>query len=315
MNRDQELSVYTLMEAWDQAWLDTTLGQDSDLDLLPLSIDEFLLTVCEQQNFAKILYSKSVHHEVIPEIITLAGVLDAVPLDIDSGMDQSWVNHEVAFDAGVEFLGFTELDATLYVFDHFGYQTTGVSLMNPGWKQPDDLHPVDHELIRDPNVGLADFIVKERLFNFFLYAGCVPATEEHELMRRMMTDESTSWKKPVEVFGYNDAVNLLGGWMFEAETNCIAEHNMGQIASSGVNNFSFFNKKPSIQSPDDLEKYSGALIKIREEIAEGSLVFDPNKTYMTFILGDGDNIAFMKASRQRWMNERVQHCKETEGGT
>ena len=83
--------------------------------------------------------------------------------------------------------------------------------------------------MREPNVGLADYIVKERLFNFFLYAGCVPTTPEHALMRRMMTDNTTLWKKPVEVFGYNDAVDVFGGWVFEAETNCIEEHNMGQV--------------------------------------------------------------------------------------
>ena len=97
-----------------------------------------------------------------------------------------------------EFLGFTELEATRYIFENHGYETTGVSMMNPGWRQPDNLHPVQHELVRDPSVGLTDFIVKERIFNFFLYAGCVPTTEEHELMRIMMTDTQTVWKKPVE---------------------------------------------------------------------------------------------------------------------
>ena len=67
-----------------------------------------------------------------------------------------------------------------------------------------------------------------RIFNFFLYLGCVPQTEEHTLMKMMMTDEGIPWKKPVEVFGYNDAVNILGGSFFEAETTCIEEHNMGQ---------------------------------------------------------------------------------------
>ena len=67
----------------------------------------------------------------------------------------------------------------------------------------------------------------------------------------MMTDPTMSWKKPVEVFGYNDAVHFFGRCVFalplsmfflhhspfyifcsifEAETNCIAEHNMGQVA-------------------------------------------------------------------------------------
>ena len=61
--------------------------------------------------------------------------------------------------------------------------------MNPGWQQPDDLHPLEPALTRDPDVGLTDLIVKNKIFNFFLYLGCVPLTEEHDLMSRMMTDE------------------------------------------------------------------------------------------------------------------------------
>ena len=86
--------------------------------------------------------------------------------------------------------------------------------MNPGWRQPDDLHPLDHTLERDPDVGLADYIIKERVFNFFLWSGCVPRTDHHALMTRMMTDPGMSWKKPVEVFGYNDAVHFFGRYVF-----------------------------------------------------------------------------------------------------
>ena len=49
-----------------------------------------------------------------------------------------------------------------------------------------------------------------------------------------MSDTETLWEKPIAVFGYNDAIDLFGGWLFEAETNCIEEHNMGQVASSGI---------------------------------------------------------------------------------
>ena len=44
-------------------------------------------------------------------------------------------------------------------------------MMNPGWRQPDDFHPFVANLTEDPSVGLADYIVKERIFNFFLYQG------------------------------------------------------------------------------------------------------------------------------------------------
>merc|ERR1711970_720850 len=167
MNRksDEEVAVYSLKDSWDQLWLDTVLEQDPDWVLLPLTINEFLSDVCEREKFPKLLYSKSTHHEVV-------------------------------FNAEVEFLGFTELEATTFIFDHYANITTGVAMMNPGWRAPDDLHPIQNELVRDPDVGLADYIIKERIFNFFLYFGCVPFTEAHALMQRMMTDDKTSWKKP-----------------------------------------------------------------------------------------------------------------------
>lgn len=311
---EEEIAVYTIKESWDQLWLDTALEQDPGWSLQQLTINEFISDVCEKENFPKLLYTQSTHHEVIPQIITVAGALSAVPLDIDSEMDQipSWVNHSIAFDAGIKFLGFSELEATKFIFENFAQLTTGVAMMNPGWKAPDNLHPLQHELVREPDVGLADFIIKERIFNFFLWTGCVPATEQHELMRKMMSDANTPWKKPIEVYGYNDAIVLFGGYLFEAETNCIKEHNMGQVASSDQNNFSFFNRKDSIQSPGDLEKYSEALLNTRQEIVDGKIIYDPTKTYITFIVGDGDNLAFMKGSRRGWMEDRAEYCKDTD---
>jgi len=318
MNRNtdtqpEEVAVYTIKDSWDELWLGTALDFDPEWDLQNLTIAEYLGDVCEKEQFAKIIYSKTVHHELIPQIITLAGVLDAVPLDVDSELEQmpSWMDHKIVFDAAFEFHNFTEVEATEYIFDNYAHLTSGVGMMNPGWKQPDDLHPVQHDLVKDPRVGLTDFIVKERIFNFFLYLGCVPLTAAHTLMEKMMTDEKTAWKKPVEVYGYNDAFHFFGS-IFEAETTCISEHNMGQVASSDQNNFSFFNKKESIQNPSELDIYLDALMKTRTEISDGTTSFDPTKTYMTFILGDGDNIAFMKGRRRSWMEERIQLCEGTD---
>ena len=47
---------------------------------------------------------------------------------MDTGLDQisSWSDHSVAFDANSEFLGFTEVDATQYIFDNYVQLTTGL---------------------------------------------------------------------------------------------------------------------------------------------------------------------------------------------
>ena len=316
MNRGGEDAVFTMKEGWDTNWLDTALELHPDWQVETLSAADFISGVCASQNFPKILYSKETHHEIIPQLITLAGVLDSVPLDTDTNMDElaAWQDQEVSLDALAVFPVVSEYVATEYIFDNYGGQTTGVAMMNPGWRQPDDLHPLEHELVRDPDVGLTDYIVKNKIFNFFLYTGCVPLTDHHRLMTRIMTDPNTSWKKPVEVFGYNDAVHFFGS-IFEAETNCISAHNMGQVASSGCNNFSFFNRRPSIQSGAELEDYlSGSLLATRKDIAAGRLVYDPSTTYMSFIIGDGDNIAFMKGGRRGWMEERVSYCQSQDSG-
>jgi len=310
-------TVFTLREGWDEQWLETALEYDPDLVPVNWLAEAFLNDVCGQFSFNKLLYNKTVHHEIIPQLITLAGVLDAVPLDVESGLDQisSWLDHQVVFDASETFTEVRELIATEYVFDNYGNQTTGVAMMNPGWQQRDDAHPFEISLVRDPDVGLADYIIGNKLFNFFLYFGCVPLSEDHQLMSRMMTDPNMQWKKPVEVMGYNNAVHFFGS-VFEAETNCISAHNMGQIASSGVNNFSFFSRRSSITSSDELAPYlSGSLLKTREEIAAGNLEYDPTTTYMSLFVGDGDNIAFMRGGRRGWMNDRVNYCQSQPGGS
>jgi len=155
-------------------------------------------------------------------------------------------------------------------------------------------------------------------------------------------------------------------YFFEAETTCVAEHNMGQVASSGVNNLSFFdvdeyssiaeesafkerNDERSYVSTASLgvafEKRKGLLATApnieeskhrnydEEAVGQDSLAaenaekqslekpnsirvpqsneerkFDPKKTYMAFIIGDGDNLAFMKGGRQRWFEDRLREC-------
>ena len=237
MNREGEGedAVFSLKEGWDSKWLDTALEFQPDWEVETLSAPEFISGVCAGQNFPKILYSKTWHHEIIPQLITLAGVLDSVPLDTDTDMDElpSWQEQEVSLDARQVFPEVSELLATEFIFDKYGGETSGVAMMNPGWRQQDDLHPLEHELVRDPDVGLTDYIVKNKIFNFFLYTGCVPLTDHHRLMTRIMTDPTTSWTKPVEVFGYNDAVHFFGS-IFEAETNCISAHNMGQVRSAAL---------------------------------------------------------------------------------
>lgn len=57
------------------------------------------------------------------------------------------------------------------------------------------------------------------------------------------------WPKPVAVMGYNHDVVLFGGDVFESETKCTSTHNMGEVASEGFVNFSYFTLTPRITEP------------------------------------------------------------------
>lgn len=37
-------------------------------------------------------------------------------------------------------------------------------------------------------------------------------------------------------------------------------------------------------------------------------------TYISLLVGDGDNIAFMRGGRRGWMRDRLAYCQEQDGG-
>lgn len=112
--------------------------------------------------------------------------------------------------------------------------------------------------------------------------------------------KNNPWPKPIAVFGYDDTLPIAGD-LFEAETNCVKEHNLGQIASNGFSNMAFFSRKPRISTP---------LIQNAEPPSEQ---FNKSRTYIAFVVGDGDNLNFLKGSRRDWMEERLSNCNEGKG--
>ena len=55
---------------------------------------------------------------------------------------------------------------------------------------------------------------------------------------------------------------------------------------------------------------AGSLGRTREDILAGNLVYDPQVTYLSLLVGDGDNIAFMRGGRRGWMRDRLAYCQE-----
>ena len=102
----------------------------------------------------------------------------------------------------------------------------------------------------------------------------MPGTAEHAFVTRMAA--SNPWPSPIAVYGYDDTFPVAGD-LFEAETTCFPEHNAGQVATSGVNNLAFFSRAPAVTTP-------------LAQNPTPRIAFNASRTYMTFIVGDGDNV-------------------------
>jgi hypothetical protein len=260
-------------------------------------------------------FSRSAQQVITPNIITLAAVLDAIPLEDG---DPLTAQLPKVFDALVEFSGFSAMQATEYMHTHHVNQTTTMAQMNPGWNTHRPLiPPTPPSLTQDLNPGLIDYIVKERLFNMFMLNQCIPSTPEHRLMERIVTHNP--WPRPIAVLGCecdNQRLNSFVPWSnsrslvsradddtwatlaapFEGETTCVKEHNMGQIASDGVNNLAYYSSKPHTTVPQQQSKLTRP-------------AFNASKTYVSLVIGDGDSIKHMKRWTRVFLLDRVQRCK------
>jgi len=290
LNRDESVagSSYVLSSSEDVQWLEDIEGIFSpDLVQVPAFLAKCLQAGGPAKGYIRYNASNAEH---IPSVITLAGVLDAIPLeDGDPGAEGA----SLVFDAVTVFAGFDAADVTEYVYENYVNQTTTMAKMDPGWEQP-GMNPFNVHLTGSINVGLADYIVKERLFAFYMYFGCIPLTREHRVFDRMT--KHNPWPKPIAAYGYDRSFNVFGGDFFEAETTCAKERNVGQIATEGTSNLAFFSRKPHISEP------------LVQNPDPPSQEYDRKKTYVTFIVGDGDNINYMKGSRKSWMKDRLARC-------
>jgi len=237
-------------------------------------------------------YNFSSDQLLVPNILTLAAVLDSIPLEKDSPYLS--VTLPLLFNVSANWVGYSAKNATEYMWQHYVNSTTTAAKMNPGLDVHG--HPLDPNppLLFMPDFSLADYIVSARLFTFFLNNACIPGTEEHALMVRMAA--TNPWPRPIPFFGYDDSWPFAGD-IFEAETNCVEHHNMGQIASVGVNNLAYFASRPS---------FTGAIAPPLN--AHPPTPFNASRTYVALIVGDGDNLAFLKSTRYTWMEERVKAC-------
>ena len=289
-NRERGGSIYTRMADKDDQWL-------AELDLEPSEITnaaDFLKT-CVTKFPKCVRYSYASQQRLLPNILTVGAVLGAVPLD--EGMTVTCDN--VAFDATLEFAEWnTPYLATKYVYDTFVDDTTGWAMLNPGY-DTNDKRVWDPELKEDMRSSLVDFVFSEKLFVSFLINGCLKPTPENALLNDIAN--VNPWPSPIGVYGYADYWLVFGGYLFEAQTRCLESRNMGAIPTK-TSNLSFFStRRRPISDPHEIEQNEP------EDID-----YNPGQTYVAFVVGDGDNVAYIMDKRSEWLRQRLSDCEQTE---
>lgn len=290
-------TAYTLLAHpdYDEFWL--SVVQNTSRPPLPtptyVSPAQFLaacLAASGPAAGARLRWNATAQKAVAPELLTVAAVLDAVPLEDG---DPAAVGTRIVFDAVERWAGFNESDAVQYIFNHYINATTGMAMMDPGYGDQRQ-HPFRPPITGHLDPGLIDYIVGARLFNFFLYQGCVPDTPEHGLFAAIANH--SGWPRPLAVLGYNDAYPVAGD-LFEAETLCTRAHNLGQISTWGVNNLAFFSRFPPVTTP------------LPQNPPVNVSGYSSNRTYITLVVGDGDSIGDVRGPRRQWMSTRVASCQ------
>ena len=289
-NRENGGSVYIQMEAHDGRWLDQLGLQPNDV----VSALGFL-DACLARFPSCVRYSYDDQQELLPSILTVAAALGSVPLDVGLTVGCG----DVAFDATLEFdERNTPYLATKYVFENYVEQTTGLAMLNPGYDQhASDLSNPD--LTGDMPSALVDFVFSQKLFVVFLVNGCKDSDPEKELLHDIVN--AGHWPTPLGVYGYNNSWNLFGGYYYEAQTRCLDSRNMGAIPTE-TGNLSFFSsRRAPILDANELEHNQPE-----------DVTYDPGKTYVAFVIGDGDNVRFIMTARNEWLSQRLSDCEQAD---
>ena len=285
-----------LVQNMNDVWLQSLYNVTSPT-VTPVA--SFLNTCLKVFGGKYILYNAKTQQALVPELMTLAGVLGAVPFDVSTVSTNSLPSSAtvLAFDGTVTFKDFQPIAATRYVYQHHLNETTGMAKLNPGYSGqgcpgPSCFHP---NITRGPSLGLTDYVVYAKLFNTYLTEGCLPFTPENALLKTIVKE--SSWPTPVRVMGYDNTFVVEGGDFFEAETLCDLNVGMGQVASAGTANLAFYTQKgPHVTSPLPFNPTPAT-------------VFNKSKTYIAFVVGDGDNLDYMFGHERRdWIEERLTMC-------
>ena len=275
MNRKADSPAYVLRDlnpkGTDLIWLALT---ENITDPVLTPVPTFLATCLEHASLSRyIIYNATAQQKLVPIITTLAGVLGAVPFHVGDPIPPN--AKVLAFNASQTFRGFEPVDATRYAYERYVNQTTGLCKMNPGYESQSGKHILNPQITRPPATDLTDYIVYAKLFNMYLVQGCLPLSKEHAMFKEIA--ENNPWPKPIAVMGYDNTFVIDGGDLFEAETLCDVNVGLGQAASQGTADLSYYSRHSKVVEP-------------LPHNPDMPVVFNGSKTYIAFLIGDGDNI-------------------------
>ncbi len=284
-NRKAGGSVYLDSDPHDLGWL-------SELGLAAAATvgGEEFLSSCVAAFPTCVRYDYAKQKALLPNVLTAAAALGAVPLD--ASLKPSCASP--AFDAVAELADKAPPVATKFVFSKFGAQTTGLAMLNPGYEQSPS-SPKSPALNQEMRPALVDLVFSEKLFVVFLVNGCIDGDPDREALSSVVN--SGQWPTPLPVYGYNNSWNVFGGYLYEAQTLCLPSRNMGAVASEAGNLSFFATRSPAITE-------AGAVVMNPAE----AVTYDPQKTYVAFVVGDGDNIQYMMTTRRDWFKRRIAAC-------
>jgi GxGYxYP putative glycoside hydrolase C-terminal domain len=306
-NRNDSIAgpAYAVWDNWDLEWLREIESISQPTFTPPHDFLVKCLTTVANKQY--IHYNYATQQPSVPNILTLAGVLDAIPLT-PSNLTSALIAETksiMVYDAEKELAGKSPHDVTEYMFNNYANQTTTMSKMDPGYDYSKSY--ISPPCTGHPSLRLADYVVKARLFNIFLIEGCVPYTKEHSLMETMTQRDHPNtrhWQQPIVVMGYDDVRVGPEGDPWEAETTCVRSHNMGQVATADASCMSFWSRKGAIDKP----LVQNQQPRQRQRQQQQQQVYDASKTYIALVVGDGDNIGMVKTRNLEWVRKRMAYC-------
>eukprot|EP00008_Paramoeba_atlantica_P014307 CAMPEP_0201491744 /NCGR_PEP_ID=MMETSP0151_2-20130828/31047_1 /ASSEMBLY_ACC=CAM_ASM_000257 /TAXON_ID=200890 /ORGANISM="Paramoeba atlantica, Strain 621/1 / CCAP 1560/9" /LENGTH=558 /DNA_ID=CAMNT_0047878247 /DNA_START=97 /DNA_END=1773 /DNA_ORIENTATION=- len=274
-NRDGP-KVYVLMTQNDEGWLKQLIPvQNQEM----MDLNSFLEK--SFSSFPSILYDLS-QEDQMPSIVTIAGTEGGIPATSD--LVQKY-NGNVIFDT-ISLWNSPE-QAVNYTIVHCLNSTTSLAIQSGN-------------LLFDGY--LVDWIIKEKLFVQYLKGQCLPFENQKSQLKQ--TIDNSNWLQPVRVYGYNNLDILFGGYVFEAETDCV--RSMGQIASSHTTNLAFWSVYQPFVPGVPPGQNGGPMIQTPTN--QTSITYNSSKTYVGLVYGDMDNLDFVQSFGAQHMNERASMC-------